>query len=304
MAISYPEILTLQESGRRYSYTDRETLLYALAIGFGVEPQSAAELPFIYEKDLRAVPTLATVVAWGAGVSTERLGLDLGQVLHGEEETILHRPMPPSGRIVADSVVLEVYDKGKEKGAIIVRRTVLRDEASQAPIATLRRTLLARGDGGCGGAEAPPPSPHATPARAADLSLEFKTRADQAVLYRLCGDRNPLHVDPRAARAAGFEAPILHGLCTYGITCRAVLQAFCNFDPGLIASHAARFSSPVYPGDTLKVDLWRDGDIVSFQASVPSRGVTAVKNGKTVLRAHAWRPPSAEFDPDAAWDLA
>jgi len=284
MPIDYPAILELKETARRFTYTDRETILYALGIGFGGDPLNEAELALIYEKNIRAMPTLATVVAWGAGVSTEKLGVNYKLVLHGEEETILHRPMPAAATILADSGVAEVYDKGKEKGAVIVRRTILRDETDGEPIATLKRTIFARGDGGCGGATHAAPSPHIVPERTPDVSLSYATRPDQAALYRLSGDRNPLHIDPEIARSAGFTAPILHGLCTYGMTCRAVLQAFCEYDPARIASHAVRFSSPVYPGETLKIDLWRDGDIVSFQADVPARSLTVIKNGKTVLR--------------------
>jgi acyl dehydratase len=284
MPIDYPAILELQERDRRFIYSDRDTILYALAIGMGSDPLDEAELPFVYEKQLRAVPTLATVVAWGAGVSTDNLGVNYKLVLHGEEQTIFHRPMPAAATIVAESGVAEVYDKGEGKGAVIVRRTVLRDAADGEPIATLNRAIVARGDGGTGGSKAPVPAPHAVPERAPDRSLELATHGNQAALYRLCGDRNPLHIDPERARAAGFDAPILHGLCTYGFTCRAVLQAYCDYDPARIASHQVRFSAPVFPGDVLRISLWRDGDTVSFEASVPARDVTVIRNGKTALR--------------------
>lgn len=284
MPLDYPAILDLKETGKCFTYTDRDTMLYALGIGLGGDPMNEDELRFIYEKELRAVPTLATVVAWGAGVSTEKLGVNYKLVLHGEEQTILHRPMPVAATIVADSSVAEVYDKGEGKGAVIVRQTVLRDEADGQPIATLNRTIFARGDGGVGGSKEPQPAPHAVPDRAPDKLLEYAVAPNQATIYRLCGDRNPLHIEPERARAAGFSRPILHGLCSYGFTCRAALEAFCDFDPSIVASHQARFSSPVFPGDTLRVSLWRDGDIVSFEASVPAREVTVLKNGKTVLR--------------------
>jgi len=284
MAIDYPAILSLKESGKRFVYTDKDAMLYALAVGMGDDPLNGHELSFLYEKELRAVPTVATVVAWGAGVSTEKLGVDYKLVLHGEEQTIFHRPMPAAASIVADSSVAEVYDKGEDRGAVIVRQTVLRDGADNAPIATLNRTIFARGDGGSGGSKQPAPSPHPIPDRAPDKVLDYATHGNQAALYRLCGDRNPLHIDPERARAAGFKAPILHGLCTYGFACRAVLQSYCDYDPALIASHQVRFSSPVYPGDILRIALWRDGDVVSFEVSVPARDVAVIRNGKTLLR--------------------
>ena len=284
MPIEYPAILALREEGKRFTYTDRDTMLYALGVGMGDDPLNEDELRFVYEKELLAVPTLATVVAWGAGVSTDRLGVNYKLVLHGEEQTIFHRPLPVAATIVADSGVAEVYDKGAGRGAAIVRRTVLRDEADGQPIATLNRTIFARGDGGTGGSKAPSPAPHAAPDRAPEIVLDYQTHGNQAALYRLCGDRNPLHIDPERGRAAGFKAPILHGLCTYGITCRAVLAAYCDFDPTRMASHQVRFSSPVYPGEMLRIMLWRDADVVSFEVAVPARDVTVIKNGKTVLR--------------------
>ena len=284
MAIDYPAMLDLKETGKRYTYTERDTMLYALGVGLGMEPLNENELPFVYERNLKAVPTLATVVAWGAGVATDKLGVNYKLVLHGEEKTIFHRPMPVAASIVADSGVVEVYDKGEGKGAIVVRQTVLRDEADGQPIATLLRTIVARGDGGTGGSKEPTPVPHPTPERAPDKIIEYRTAPNQAAIYRLCGDRNPLHIEPERARAAGFNLPILHGLCSYGFTCRAVVEAFCDFDPARVASHQARFSSPVFPGDTLRISLWRDGNIVSFEAEVPERNVKVIRNGMSELR--------------------
>lgn len=284
MAIDYPAMLDLKETGKRFTYTERDTMLYALGVGLGMEPLNENELAFVYEQNLKAVPTLATVVAWGAGVATDKLGVNYKLVLHGEEKTIFHRPMPVAASIVADSGVVEVYDKGEGKGAIVVRQTVLRDEADGQPIATLLRTIVARGDGGTGGSKEPTPVPHPTPERAPDKVIEYRTALNQAAIYRLCGDRNPLHIDPERARAAGFNQPILHGLCSYGFTCRAVVEAFCDFDPARVASHQARFSSPVFPGDTLRISLWRDGNIVSFEAEVPERNVKVIRNGMSELR--------------------
>jgi acyl dehydratase len=290
MAIDYSTALSLTEMDRRYRYDERDAMLYAVGIGMGYDLPSAEgsrykrELPFIYERRLRAVPTFTSVVAWGAGVSAARLGLDPNGVLHGEEETVFHRPLAPSGEVIADSKVLEIYDRGKEKGAIVMRQTALRDAQDGQPVATLTRALFARRNGGEGGTTAVAPRPHAIPNRVPDAVLRYPTGLNQALIYRLSGDRTALHVDPQAAASAGFPRPILHGLCTYGICCRAVLEAFCDFDQSRIASHAVRFSSPVFPGDMLEVRLWRDGDVVSFEAKIPERQVTVIKNGKTTLR--------------------
>jgi acyl dehydratase len=279
VAIDYPSVLDLREEGRRFSWSERDTMLYALAVGMGSDPLDRQELPFVYEEGLKALPTLVTVVAWGAGFSAERLGLNRGQTLHGEEAITLHRPLPCSGEVIADSRVSAVYDKG-ERGAIVERQICLTDAASHELIATITRTAFARADGGFGG----PPQPQSSadsPTRKPDVVLQFATRKDQALLYRLCGDRNPLHADPDVARAAGFEAPLLHGLCTYGICCRAVIQAFCDYEPGRLKSHAVRFSAPVFPGDVVSVKLWKDGEQVWFEAVVAARNATVIRNGRS-----------------------
>jgi acyl dehydratase len=284
MAIDYPAVLELREEGRRFDWTERDAMLYALGVGMGADPLDREELRYVYERALRVLPTFATVVAWGAGISAERIGLNRRRTLHGEEKTTLHRTMPAVASVVADSRVVAVYDKGPDKGAVVVRETVLRDAVSSEPIATLTRTAFARGDGGFGGPADGGESAQPRPARAPDAVVEIATRPDLALLYRLCGDRNALHADPDVARAAGFDRPILHGLCTYGLTCRAVLRAFCDNDAARIASHAARFSAPVLPGDTVMVEMWRDGPGVAFEAHVKARGVTVIKNGRTELR--------------------
>jgi acyl dehydratase len=277
--IDYSSVLDLKEEGKRFSWSERDTMLYALAVGMGSDPLDRNELPFVYEKNLKALPTLAAVVAWGAGITAERLGLDRRQTLHGEEAVTLHRPIPCTGEVIAASRVAAVYDKG-ERGAVIERETCLTDAVSHEPIATITRTAFAKADGGFGGPPQPP-SLSGPPARAPDVVLAFPTRRDQALLYRLCGDRNPLHADPDVARAAGFETPLLHGLCTYGICCRAVIQAFCEYEPSRLKSHAVRFSAPVFPGDVLTVKLWKDSENVSFEAEVAARHAMVIRNGRS-----------------------
>jgi acyl dehydratase len=282
MPISYPAILDLKTDGQSFAWRDRETMLYALGIGMGSDPLNMNELPFVYENNLKAVPTLATVVAWGAG-PLGKTGINYLMVVHGEQSVTFHKPMPTEAQIIADSRIAGAYDKGPGKGAVIYTETVIKDAKSGEPIATLLGSTFARGDGGFGGPSDGAPTPHEVPSRAPDRSIDIPTRPDQALIYRLSGDRNPLHSDPSIATAAGFPRPILHGLCTYGITCRAVLQTYADYDPAKIKSHAVRFSSPVYPGETITVDMWKDGDTISFEARVKARDVTVIKNGKTVL---------------------
>jgi acyl dehydratase len=162
----------------------------------------------------------------------------------------------------------------------VVEREMQFRDVDGTLLVSMIRTAFARDDGGFGGPSVTPP-PHQVPGRAADLVLEFATRPEQALLYRLCGDRNPLHADPAAAKAGGFPRPILHGLCTYGICCRAILQAYCGFEPARMQTLSARFSAPVFPGDRIAVRLWKDQDIVSFEATVPARDVTVIKSGRS-----------------------
>ena len=285
MPIKYDELMALKNLGQKYAYTDREVMLYAYGIGMGADPMDENELAYVNEgtltqRPLKVVPTFASVAAWGAGPG--EMNLNRVMVVDGERDITFHKPLPVSAKITADSRVLAVFDKGKEKGAVVMRETVLRDEAG-GKLVTLVSSAFARGDGGFGGPSEGQPAPHAVPKRAPDRSVDITTRPDQALIYRLCGDRNPLHSDPEFARQAGFPRPILHGMCTYGLTCRAVLQTYADYDAAAFRRHVARFSSPVYPGETVTVDLWKDGDVVSFEAHVKARNVTVIKSGRTVL---------------------
>src|SRR5258706_2771885 len=203
-------------------------------------------------------------------------------VFVGNGKFPFQKPLPVPAHITADSSVLDVFDKGKDKGAVIRHKTVLRDEKGEE-LATLVASRFARGDGGFGGPSEGQPEPHKVPSRAPDKTIDISTRRDQALVYRLCGDRNPLHSDPEFAKRAGFPKPILHGMCTYGITCRGILQTYADYDPGAFRQHVARFSSPVYPGETVNMALWKDGNLISFEAKVRARNVAVIKSGKTVL---------------------
>lgn len=291
MPIYYPDILEQGTVPKTFSYGDKDVMLYALGVGLGADPINEAELPFVYEKNLRVLPTAATVLASSVGRG-EPLPRKPGHresapnylmLVHGEQKVELHRPLPPAGTFTAQSRTIGAFDKGPDKGAILVNETVWTD-AEGEKVATLTGSSFCRADGGFGGPSVGAPEPHPTPSRKPDLTVDISTRADQALLYRLNGDRNPLHSDPESAKRSGFPRPILHGLCTYGITCRAVLAVITDYDPDQILSHQARFSAPVFPGETLSIDLWRDGKEISFEARVAARGATVIKNGLTVLR--------------------
>jgi acyl dehydratase len=282
--IRYPEILNHVSDPQTFSWNERDAILYALCLGYGDKPTDDRALRFIYEKDLQVVPTFPSILAWVAQPTFTELGINPISALHGEQTIELHRPIPIPANIRVQGRVLDVYDKGPGRGAVVVTQHMICDAAEQSPIAVLTTTCFARDEGGCGAGSKPASRPHQTPTRTPDMSIDFPTRADLALLYRLTGDRNPIHADPEVARSAGFALPLLHGLCTFGITCRAVLQFYANYVPFNIALHSARFAAPAYPGETLTVDLWRDLNIVSFQVRVRARDVTVVTNGKSVLR--------------------
>lgn len=283
MAINYEKLMALKRDGDRFRYTDRETMLYAIGIGMGRDPLDEQELPYVFEQPgLKTVPTLAAVLA--RVPLLKDCGYDYSKVLHGEQRLTLHRTLPPEGELIARSRVTAAYDKGPDKGAVIYTETEARLASSGEPLFTQRSTTFARGDGGFGGPAGSGPAPHPVPGRAPDLSVTLETRKDQALLYRLSGDRNPLHADPALAKRVGFPAPILHGLCTYGTACRAVLKSVAKYDHTRIRGFDVRFSAPVYPGESIATDLWIDGTIVSFRCRVPERAdVVVINNGRCEL---------------------
>lgn len=283
MAINYDRIMAIRNPGTFHSYGDRETMLYALGIGLGQDPMDRAELPFTYEKGLRVIPTQATVVAWN-NMPMHEAGLNYLMVLHGEQRLTVHKPLPPAGELVATGGVVGCYDKGKDKGAVVLTETVLSDRATGEKLVTLGSTTFARGDGGFGGPSGGGPVPHVLPTRAPDRIISYRIAPNAALIYRLSGDRNPLHSDPDVAAAAGFRQPILHGLCSYGHACRAVVQTMCDWDPTRITGFDVRFSSPVYPGETFETQMWQDGDVVSFRCRIVERDVIVLNNGKATLR--------------------
>ncbi len=280
--IRYDRVMSLEKTAE-HQWTEKDAMLYALGIGLAQNPLDQNELAFVYEEHLKAFPTFPVVVGFDEG-AMEDIGIDYRYVLHGEHAVTLHRPFPSSGRASAISRMVGAWDKGAGKGAVFSEEKVITLHGDTSPLITLRKTSFARAEGGYGGPHEGQPAPHAVPARAPDRTVHITTSPNQALLYRLSGDLNPLHADPATAEAAGFPRPILHGLCSFAICCRAVLSEYCDFDPTRIAHHEVRFSAPVYPGETLSIDLWKDGDIVSFIARVADRDVAVIRNGKTLLR--------------------
>lgn len=282
MALNHDKLMGLKRTGDRFSYTDRETMLYAIGIGMSRDPYDPNELAYTFEKaKLKTIATMATVIQ--RVPLLKDCGYDYSKVVHGEQRLTLHRPLEPEGEVIVDSRVTEAYDKGQGKGAIIYTELAVRSAADNKPLYTLLSTTFARGDGGYGGPNGQGPEPHKIPDRKPDLTAASETHKDQALLYRLCGDRNPLHADPELAKRVGFPVPILHGLCTYGTACRTILREIAKYDHTKITGFDVRFSSPVYPGETVLTDMWIDGRTVSFRCRLKERDVTVINNGRCTL---------------------
>jgi acyl dehydratase len=284
MAATYDSLMALARRDVPFSYTERDTMLYALAVGMGRSPTDPAELKYVFEEDgPKVLPTLAVTVA-RTMLLGPAAGLNRTKVLHGEQTLTLHRPLPPAASLLADSRVMSIHDKGAEKGAVVYWETTARDASSGEPLFTTGSGIFARGDGGIGSTPGvAAPQPHTIPTRAPDRSVTTQTRADQALLYRLTGDRNPLHADPQLAERAGFKAPILHGMCTYGIACKDIVATVCDYDSTVLHSMAVRFTSPVYPGESITTDMWVDGKTISFRCRVKERDLVVINNGCAIL---------------------
>ncbi|HEX7127508.1 MAG TPA: MaoC/PaaZ C-terminal domain-containing protein [Thermodesulfobacteriota bacterium] len=285
MAIDYERLLALRIPDAEHRYTERDTILYALGVGLGHDPVDEAQLAFVYEPGLRVLPTMATILGYpGFWMRDLDTGIDWVRVVHGEQGLVLHRPLPASGTVVGKTRVVDVVDKGPGKGALVYAERKVYEPASGELLATLTQTTVCRGDGGFGGPPRPTRRPHPIPERAPDLACDLPTSPQAALLYRLSGDLNPLHADPAVARRAGFPRPILHGLATYGVAGHALLRTVCGYDTGRLVAMDARFSAPVFPGETIRTEIWRDGARVSFRARVVERDVVVLDNGRAELR--------------------
>lgn len=262
----------------RSFYQEKDVMLYALSLGFGSNPLDQQELSFVYEQQLRTIPTMGAVLCHpGAWLTDPRTGATRSKVVHGEQRMQFHLPLPPSGFLISKSRVIGVQDKGSEKGAILHLERKLFGENGLLYI-TIRHSSFCRADGGCG-SFGEKMTLKALPDRPADRKITLPTSSRSALLYRLNVDRNPLHVDPSVAQKAGFAQPPLHGLCTYGMAARALLQGWLNYEPQRLLSLDTRFSASVFPGETLVFDTWHEGDGIAFRALVPERGAKVLDNG-------------------------
>ncbi|WP_326569802.1 MaoC/PaaZ C-terminal domain-containing protein [Amycolatopsis rhabdoformis] len=256
----------------RFAWTASDVLLYHLALGAGADPVDERELRYTYEQDLRVIPTFATVAVnlrtfTPPALKFPGVDIDLAKVLHGTQEIEVHRPIPVDGEAVAHTRITDVYDKGK--AAVLVQETTV-TATDETPLWTSRSSIFARGEGGFGG-ERGPSGRLAWPEREPDAVLDIPTLPQQALLYRLCGDRNPLHADPAFAKAAGFDRPILHGLCTYGVVAKALTDAFLDGDPGRIRSFGTKFAGVVFPGEPLRTRVWHESDRLLVTTTAPER---------------------------------
>ena len=281
MPIDYEKLINWKIPEVGQQFTRRDTMLYALGVGLGADPCDASELKFVYEQDLQALTTMSIILGYpGPWHAHSDTGITRSHVVHGEQSFVIHRPLPVEGEIAGLTKVTGVVDKGKDKGALVMTECTVRDPASGATLCTLTSTTFCRADGGFGGPDGPTKTPHPIPATPPDAVCDLPTLPQAALIYRLSGDYNPLHADPAAAQKAGYPRPILHGRCTFSVAGHAILKTCCGYDPARFRSMAGRFSSPVYPGETIRTEIWRNGNIVSFRSTVPARGVTVLNNGR------------------------
>lgn len=282
MTINPDAVLGWAFEARTIEYSARDTMFYALSLGLGQDPLDPAQLRQVYERELAALPTMAAVLGHpGSWLADPRTGIDYGKVVHGEQHCEFLAPLPPSGRLSCVAKVDELVDKGEGRGALVSVTRTLADMESGEPIARVRNVLFARADGGFGGSatsrHAPLPAcPDSTP----DATFEWRTQPNQALLYRLNSDMNPLHADPQVAAAAGFPRPILHGLASYGIAGYAAVRCLCDGRAERLRSLAVRLSAPVFPGETFRIEMWRTGPgVAALRASLIERNVTLLNNG-------------------------
>jgi len=295
MAIDREKALGADLGETTGSYRPDDVILYHLGIGAGTRATDASELEYTFEKNLKVLPSFAVVATSGMTASARRapgggagpvglghvpgLSFNPALLLHGEQDVQIHRPLPTSAEITTRGRVAEIWDKGK--AALVVVEYASRD--TSGPLFTNRMSLFLRGEGGFGGPAGPAPS-NQRPERAPDGTVDSPTLPQQALLYRLNGDKNPLHADPEFAARGGFDKPILHGLCSFGIVCKAVVDAVLGGDPTRVERYSVRFAGVAFPGETLRTSYWRENGKVFVDVQSVERGAPIISNAAVQLR--------------------
>lgn len=284
--IDYDALMAREFPVIEHSYTEKDTILYAMGLGLGTDPLSRSHLRATYERadGFGALPAMVNVLAYpGFWAMQPDTGLTWQKILHGEQSLTLHAPLPAAGTLLGKTRITGIVDKGEGRGALLYSERELTDKETGQRIATVASTTFARGDGGFGGPDGPvklvQPAPEGTP----DTVFDFRTPESAALIYRLSGDFNPLHADPKVAAQAGFDRPILHGLCTLGVASWSITEALADGDFSVLKHLELRFTSPVYPGETVRTEMWRDHDVVQFRARIPERDVVVLNNGLAKL---------------------
>jgi acyl dehydratase len=276
------------------SYETDDVILYHLGIGAGFQATDPRELEYTYEKNLKVLPSFGVVAAssFSSRVRQSGDGGDMGlgkmpglefnpaMLLHGEQDIEIHKPLPTAASFKTQGRIADVFDKGK--AALVIIENESRDE-SDDPLFTIRMSLFLRGEGGFGGPSGPKAG-NVAPERAPDGAVESTTLPQQALLYRLCGDKNPLHADPEFAKMGGFDTPIIHGLCSYGIACKAVVDDALAGDVTKVARYQARFAGVAFPGETYLTSWWKEGDRILLEVKSKERDAVIISNAAITLR--------------------
>jgi acyl dehydratase len=277
-------------------YGPDDVILYHLGIGAGAAATDAAELEYTFEKHLKVLPSFAVVAASGMTARAKReqggagggmgglgsvpgLSFNPAMLLHGEQDVEIHRPLPTEAAFTTRGRIAEIYDKGK--AALVIVENIASNE--DGPLFTNRMSLFLRGEGGFGGPSGPAAG-NPRPDREPDGVVETKTLPQQALLYRLNGDKNPLHADPEFAAGGGFDRPIIHGLCSYGIACKAVVDAALGGDPTRVGRYSARFAGVAFPGETYHTAWWREDGRILLEVTSAERGAPIITNAAVALR--------------------
>jgi acyl dehydratase len=289
MGLNYERIMAYRPADIAVNYGARDTILYALGIGIGMDPLDSGALKFVYERaGLAAFPTMAVVLGWPGRMTDPAFGVDERLVVAGDLKVVLHRPLPAEARLTSRPRIREVIDKGPGNAAIILNTRTLTAEDGTL-VATVDSSTFARKHGGFGGKVTETPAPPAVPQTPPPITCDLPTPPNLALLYRLTGDENPLHADPERAKVAGFDRPILHGAASFGIAAHAVLRSVADYRPERLAGIEARFSKPVFPGDTIRTEIWPQGSTdgserVAFQCRAVGRNDIVLSNGLAILR--------------------